>query len=283
MRPIIVPIDFSDCSINAFMHALSIAKRSELDLVLVWVKKPDENQVPFLDHSGDPKMAVEAEFKKIIAKYQPELPASKIDFRIREGKVNKEIVQEAYDSAAFLIVVGTHGISGFEEFWIGSNAQKLVSESPCPIITIRGGIQISKELTRIVMPIDSTIETRQKVPFTSLIAKLFAAEVHILVLYTSKVQAERLQVEEYAEQAAKYLHENKLKFVIETVEVKDLVEDVIDYAKLADANLISIMSEMVKSTKNLWLGSYAHQMVNHCPIPVLTIHIKDLMRVATGG
>lgn len=283
MRPIIVPIDFSDCSINAFMHALSIAKRSELDLVLVWVKKPEENQVPFLETTEDPKKAVTAEFEKMVAKYQPELPASKIEFRIREGKVNKEIVKEAYESAAFLIVVGTHGISGFEEFWIGSNAQKLVSEAPCPIITIRGGIKISKELTRIILPIDATIETRQKVPFTSLIAKLFEAEVHILVLYTSKVQAERLQTEEYAEQAAKYLHENKIKFIIETVEVKELVEDIITYAKLVDANLISIMSEMVKSTKNLWLGSYAHQMVNHCPVPVLTIHIKDLMRTATGG
>lgn len=283
MRPIIVPIDFSDCSMNAFMHALSIAKRSELDLVLVWVKKPEETQVPFLEGAGDPVKAVEAEFKKLIAKYQPELPASKIEYRIKKGKVNKEIVQEAYDSAAFLIVVGTHGISGFEEFWIGSNAQKLVSEAPCPVITIRGGIKISRDLTRIILPIDSTLETRQKVPFTSLIAKLFNAEVHILVLYTSKVQAERLQIEEYAEQAAKYLHENKIKFIIETVEVKELVEDIITYAKLVDANLISIMSEMVKSTKNLWLGSYAHQMVNHSLIPVLTIHIKDLMRTATGG
>jgi nucleotide-binding universal stress UspA family protein len=227
--------------------------------------------------------AVEAEFKKLIVKYQPELPASKLEYRIRHGKINKEIVKEAYDSAAFLIVVGTHGISGFEEFWIGSNAQKLVSESPCPIITIRGGINISKDLKRIVMPIDATLETRQKVPFTSLIAKIFAAEVHILLLYTSKVQAERRQVDEYAEQAAKYLHENKIKFVIETVDVKELVDDVISYAQKVDAGLISIMSEMLKSTRNLWLGTYAHQMVNHSPIPVLTIHVKDLLRVATGG
>ncbi|MEI6577611.1 MAG: universal stress protein [Bacteroidota bacterium] len=283
MRPIIVPIDFSDCSINALLHALSIAKHSELDIVMVWVKKPEENQVAFIESAGDPITAVETEFKKLIAKYQPDLPASKLEYKIRTGKINKEIIQEAYDSAAFLIVVGTHGISGFEEFWIGSNAQKLVSEAPCPIITIRGGINIGKELKRIVMPIDATIETRQKVPFTSLIAKLFQAEVHILLLYTSKVQAERRQVDEYAEQAAKYLHENKIKFVIETVEVKDLVDEVLAYAKQIDAGLIATMSEMLKTTKNLWLGSYAHQMVNHSPIPVLTIHIKDLMRVSTGG
>jgi len=83
--------------------------------------------------------------------------------------------------------------------------------------------------------------------------------------------------------SAKYLHENKIKFVIETVEIKELVEDVISYAQKIDAGLITIMSEMLKSTRNLWLGSYAHQMVNHSPIPVLTVHVKDILRVATGG
>jgi nucleotide-binding universal stress UspA family protein len=283
MRPIIVAIDFSECSINALDHAMTIAKRSELDLLMVWVRKPEGTQAPFIEGAEDPVRAVEAELQRLVDKYQPELPNCKIYYKIREGKIHKEVAAEARDSAAFLIITGTHGISGFEEFWIGSNAQKLVSESPCPIITIRGGVEKSRDLKKIVMPIDHSLETRQKVPFTTLLAKLFDAEIHVLVLYTSKINAVRAQVEDYTEQVVKYLHENKVKFVIETLEVKELVEDIIEYAERVDANLISIMSEMVKSAKNLWLGSYAHQMVNHSRIPVLTIQIKEIMRVATGG
>ena len=89
----------------------------------------------------------------------------------------------------FLVMAGTHGASGFEEFWIGSNANRIVSALRKPVITIRGGVNINRNLEKIVLPLDSTPETRQKVPFTAYMAKIFNAEVHILRVYTSKVLA----------------------------------------------------------------------------------------------
>jgi len=277
MRPIIVGVDFSDCSINALEHAISIARKAEIDLHMVWVKKPDEGVPDFLKTDKDRSTAVDKHFQRLIDKYQPEIPNSKLSFSIREGKVHKEMVSLATEMNASLLVVGTHGSSGFEEMWIGSNANRIVSQAPCPVITILGSLNINKELARIVMPIDSTMETRQKLPFTALIAKLFDAEVHVVLIFTTKVAAVRRQIEEYAQQSIKYLHENDIQYKVEYLEVKNMVDDLLTYAKTVDANLISIMTEMEKSTWNLWLGSYAQQMVNHSPIPVLTIHAKDVM------
>jgi nucleotide-binding universal stress UspA family protein len=152
-----------------------------------------------------------------------------------------------------------------------------VSQSPCPVITIRGSLNIARDLARIVLPIDSTLETRQKVPFTALMAKLFDAEVHVVLTFTTKVASIRRQIEEYAQQTIKYLQKADVKYKVEYLEVKNMVDDILNYSKTVDANLISIMTEMEKSTWNLWLGSYAQQLVNHSPIPVLTIHAKDVM------
>jgi nucleotide-binding universal stress UspA family protein len=230
----------------------------------------------------DPEEAVNdarQTFDEMIRQYQDRLPKNKLTYVIREGKVYQEIVKQADEDEAFLILAGTHGSSGFEEFWIGSNAQKIVSASRCPVITIRGGVNIKRELTRIILPIDSTPETRQKVSVTALLAKYFNAEIIVLSLYSTQVEAVRNLIGKYAKQVAAYLKENGINHRLEDMEdVDNLTDATIEYAMKTEANLISIMTEQEKTTKNLWLGPYAQQMVNHSPIPVMSIHSTEFMR-----
>jgi nucleotide-binding universal stress UspA family protein len=282
MSTIIVAIDFSECSINAFLHALSIAKTCNHDLKLVWVGKPESQKDHLVDSEGDPSKEVKKKFEEMIAKYQPELPDNKITSKIRKGKVYKEIAEEAKESRAILIVVGTHGASGFEEFWIGSNATRIVTAAFCPVITIRAGIKIQRPLSRIVLPIDSTLETRQKATFTGYLAKMHSAEVHILRLYTSKVKAMRQNVDFYAGQVGRYFDQEGIKYVSVARDADNLSEAMINYAKEVDANLISIMTDQESTTSNLWMGPYAAQTVNHSPIPVLSIHSRELMTIQTN-
>jgi nucleotide-binding universal stress UspA family protein len=278
MKTIISAVDFSDCSINALEHAVSIAKHSGSNLLMLWVNNPYTTKtILSSDMSDDLVEEVEHQFTKLINKYSPELPESKIDYIIREGKVYKEVVNQARESEAWLIVAGTHGSSGFEELWMGSNANRIVTAAPCPIITIRSGVEISRKLERIVMPMDNTMETRQKVPFTCELAQAFDAEVYILAIFTTTIEEIRDKVQIYAKQASKYLKENGVKHQIIELEAENLSTTTMEYAKKIDANLISIMTEQEKTAINLWLGPYAQQMVHHSPIPVLSIHPKEIL------
>jgi len=282
MTKIIVAIDFSDCSINAFIHALSIARHCSVDLHLVWVEKPLSEKDKFDKQYDSAARDVKKQFDEMILKYQPELPGNKITYKIRTGTVYKEIAKEAKDTKAMLVVAGTHGASGFEEFWIGSNANKIVSAAPCPVITIRAGINIMRPLKKIVMPIDRTIETRQKATFTGYLARKHDAEVHILSLYTSKVKALRSDVNIYAGQVELYFQQEGVNYQMAFMECDNISDAMIEYAKKTDANLISIMTEQESKTSNLWMGTYAHQTVNHSPIPVLSIHSKETYAVGAG-
>jgi len=275
MSKIIVAIDFSDCSINAFLHGLSIAKHCSNDLVLVWVEKPSSEKDKFEKQAGDPSREVKKQFEELISKYQPELTGNTITYKLRTGTVYKEITMEAKESKAKLVIAGTHGASGFEEFWIGSNANKIVSASPCPVITIRAGINVQRPLTKIVLPIDSTLETRQKATFTGQLAKKHDAEIHILSLYTSSVKAIRQDVNIYAGQVELYYKQEGIRSQMASMECTNISDAMIEYAKKTEANLISIMTEQESKTSNLWMGPYAHQTVNHSPIPVLSIHSKE--------
>jgi nucleotide-binding universal stress UspA family protein len=282
MLKIVVAIDFSDCSINAFLHAVSIAQHCKSDINLVWVQKPVTQKEKFVEQESDPIREVKRAFEELIAKHQPDLPDNKITYKIRVGKIYKEVTQEAKESKATLIVVGTHGASGFEEFWIGSNANKIVAASSCPVITIRGGINIQRPLTRIVFPIDSAEETRQKSTFTAYLAKKHDAEIFVLKLYSSKLKAMRQNVDRYTTQVCGYFDEEKVKYSVDAVDTLNISDAMIDYAKMIDANMIAIMTEQETTATNIILGPYAHQTVNHSPIPVLSIHPKETLSGGVG-
>ncbi len=280
-KKILVGIDFSDCSLNALEHAITIAQRASSGITMVWVNHLDYSKEIFSVEPKDLMKEVEAKFNGIVKKYKSKLGREDFNFQIRKGKVYKEICAAADEINAFLIVIGTHGSTGFEEFWIGSNANRVVSATTKPIITIRAGVDIEKGLKKIVVPFDSTKVTRQKLPMTALLAKFFNAEVHILGMYTSSLDDIRYRIQNYVEQAKDYLEENDIRHKESFIETDHITESTIEYAQKVNANLISIMTEQETKTSNLWLGPYASQMVNHSPVPVLSIH-PDRIRFFNG-
>jgi nucleotide-binding universal stress UspA family protein len=276
MKKILVAIDFSDCSVNALEHAITIANKAKAQILMVWVNKPEGTRDIFTEGPETLTSMVTDRFEELMDKYQGEADQPMV-FKIREGSIYKEIVKESEDHDVEMLVVGTHGASGFEEFWIGSNAYRIVSSVAKPVLTIRGGVDISRELNKIVLPIDSSMETRQKVPFTAYVAGLFGAEVYILSVYTTKVMAIQNKVDGYSEQVMKHLEEENIKYQLESILTDNVTTGTIEFAEGIDANMIAIMTEQEKTTKNLWLGPYAQQMVNHSPIPVLSVHPKEFL------
>ncbi len=271
-KVILVGIDFSDCSINALEHAITIARKAKAGIAMVWINHLDYSKEIFSVEPQDLEKEVITRFEALIKKYQYHLLDEKIEYYIRKGKVYKEMCKVANEIEAFLIIIGTHGSSGFEEFWIGSNANRLVSGSSKPIITIRGGIDVGTDLKKIVLPLDSTKITRQKLPMTALLAKYFNSEVYILGIFTTTSDDIRYRVRNYVSQAEEYFVENGIKYKSTTIEADNITEATVKYAQEIGANLISIMTEQETTAANLLHGPYASQMVNHSPIPVLSIH-----------
>ncbi len=271
-KVILVGIDFSDCSINALEHAITIARKAKAGIAMVWINHLDYSKEIFSVEPQDLEKEVITRFEALIKKYQYHLLDEKIEYYIRKGKVYKEMCKVANEVEAFLIIIGTHGSSGFEEFWIGSNANRMVSGSSRPIITIRGGIDVGTDLKKIVLPLDSTKITRQKLPMTALLAKYFNSEVYILGIFTTTSDDIRYRVRNYVSQAEEYFAENGIKYKSTTIEADNITEATVKYAQEIGANLISIMTEQETTAANLLHGPYASQMVNHSPIPVLSIH-----------
>jgi nucleotide-binding universal stress UspA family protein len=192
-----------------------------------------------------------------------------LNYEIKEGKVFKEITNLAEKSKDALIVLSTHGQSGFEELFIGGHAYKITSHSRNPVITVRRS-KIPSNIDKIVLPLDITFQTREKVPYTVKMAKLFHSEIHLLSVRLSNIKSFEKKLHQYVQQVAAYIDKQKIPFTIQHLKGNNLTDITLDYARSVNADLISIMTEQEKSISNLLLGSYAHQMINKAFIPVLS-------------
>ncbi len=278
MKDIIVGIDFSKGSLNALNYSILLANKLGNGITMVWVDKPSSADSVFDNTASAYRKEVHRRFDEIIKTYSKDLKKGALHYKIRSGKVYAEIGNQAKYNDSKYIIVGTHGISGFEEVWIGSNANRVVSSAPCPVITLRQGYVIKKKISKIVMPIDSTLETRQKAPYVAELAKAFNAEVLIPGLLVSTVSTIKNRVENYCRQMIEYFNKYEIKNSYAELKVSNVTSDTLRFAEQHNADMICIMTEQETAAANIFLGPYAQQMVNHSPIPVLSIHPKNFYR-----
>ena len=278
MKQIIVAIDFSKTSLSALAYGIHLANKAGADLQMVWVDNTTSDEVAFEGFAHEERNEKVMLLKELQETYGKKLKKGKLDYKTRKGKVYIEIAQQAKAINADLIIAGTHGVSGFEEFWIGSNAYRIVTSAPCPVITLRYDCPV-KDVRKIIIPIDSSQETRQKIPVASQLAQLFNSEIHILSLYSTSLKSVHKRVDNYAKQVMDYLHERKVKYVSVVKESENITRTTIDYAESESADLIAIMTEQETTTANIFLGPYAQQMVNHSPVPVLSMRSKELVPI----
>jgi len=272
MQPVVVAVDFSNTSIHAVEYAIPIANKLKSDIVLVWVDKISPQESLYPDTSNANRNEAKKRFEELLLQFHRKLAKGiKMEYKLRKGKIYHEVETLAKHLGAALIITGAHGISGYEEYWIGSNAFKIVTYATCPIITVRHDFEIRKEIGRIIVPVDGSAETLQKLPFTARIARLFKSEVHVVTTHSSNLKSIQRIADKYAQVAVNYLKAGKINCVEDSIVANDLTKALLSYAVNVKADLISIMTEQ-ETPVNILLGPQAQQMINQSPIPLLSLH-----------
>lgn len=281
MEKIIVATDFSASSIHALEYAIMVANRAKASIILVWVNNLSSREGLIGISSEMIETEAAQRLSGLIEKYKPKLEAGSMTYKIRNGRIYKEVANQAKYDDADLIICGAHGASGFENNWAGSNAFRILSYAQCPVITVRHSYSWTIDKSgNIILPIDSTENTRQKVDFTCELAKILDCTIHVLGLYTTSLSSIRRKVDSYVNQVEKYIREEGIPVWVEKLHADNVTKTTLTYAESVKADLISIMTEQEKSAYNLILGPYAQQMVNTSIIPVLGMTPKEINPVS---
>ncbi len=275
MKNLLVAIDFSKNSIHALKYALMYANQLEADVTMIWVDNCVGSDFLLEKAVGESRHESKEMFNEILAKYEKMNKGRKLDFKLCKGKVFEEISKHANKINADLIFTGTHGVTGFEEYWIGSNAYRIVTHAPCPVITLRKSFKFGKDVRKILLPIDSTPQSSSKVYTTAAIAAAYGSEVQVLALHTSTLGSLKRQVDKHLKTISEHFKESKIKFAINEINTNNVTQDTIDFALKNNSDLVAIMTEQETTQANVFLGTFARQLVNNCPVPVLSVRIPQ--------
>jgi nucleotide-binding universal stress UspA family protein len=276
MKNIIVGIDFSETSLNALEHGVSLALRLKSKLTLLFVVSPDAKLMEEIaeDKKSNIVDIADKKMKQLLVHCQRILPKDKVKYKIRIGKVSQEINEEAKEQGDAIIVIGTHGCSGFEELFIGSSAFRLINQTDSPVISIRQGVNIHRDLTSLLVVIDDTRETLQKLKIAAPLAKAFNAKVEILGYYPAQFKNIKDTIDAYVHRSEVYLTERDVRFHSTFVEGSEKVKTVLNFAKEKEVNLIIVMKEVELNGDNVFvLAPFSEKIVNRSPYPVLNVSV----------
>ncbi|MFI5220890.1 MAG: universal stress protein [Bacteroidia bacterium] len=263
-KNILCPFDGSVQSVVALKSAVFFAKKFHAHLTVVHI---DESKIS----NEEIKTALDLNTAGLEYSYLH-----------KQGRPYKGIVEAAKETDANAVIMGTHGISGFEEFWMGSNAYKVVHMAHCPVLTMRENIH-HNDFRNIVLPIDTSFETRQKVPLAIDLAKKFDSTIHVIGVSVDHNHEAEHKILLYFHQIKKVIEEEGIKFSFERKLGGNITNVTIDYAKKVNADLIIIMTEQENLLSSIFLGKFAQQMVNHSTIPVFSVAPRsDLLRATAG-
>jgi len=141
LKKILVPHDFSPPSRKAFKYAFRFAKEFGSHLILLHVLAPVSSR-SFMELPGKPAFS-EKELASAEKNLRVLLSSAEVGglketrSTLRTGIPSHEIVEAAKDFDVDLIVIATHGYTGWKHFCIGSTAERVVRAAPCPVLVVR--------------------------------------------------------------------------------------------------------------------------------------------------
>lgn len=275
VEKILIPIDFSETSFLAIEHAATIARAFKADLVLLHVVERHWEKFSIVV----PEMRINAP-EGIINSIEKRLEdiakdvflnyAVKSSCITANGTIFSEIISVSEEQQVDLIVMGTHGTSGFVEFFIGSNAYKVVTSSNCPVLTVQTHAK-KVSFGNILLPVDNSAHSRQKVNHAIVMARHFSSHLHVVGLADFDDTKELNKFEIKIEQIEAYINRCGLTCSTSIVQGTNQAIMTTERAKAVNADLIIIMTDQEENIAGRLLGTYAQQIVNHSIIPVMCI------------
>lgn len=253
---ILVPTRYSEMDAVALSQSYNLAKKTNSKLVLLNVIATEPSPDDF------------ARLDKIAEAARKE-SGLEILTKVLKGKVFEKIIQVAEEMKPLFIIFGLDNQKERNKIF-GDNAFKLLSKSPSPVITIHGKNH-KDGCQNIVLPLDHTKETREKVGKAIEFAKLFDAKIRVVSVLATKEPEYKKKVLMYSKQTLKYIAEKGVRCTMQMLEGTNIAELVVNYAKEVDGDLILIMTQEEVGIKDFFVGTSAQQVINSSPIPVLSV------------
>ncbi len=274
MKKILLPTDFSDQAEYALKVAATIARHNDATIYLMHML-----ELPSHFLSGDTNLNVPEQllFMKIAHERfektmeQDFMKDINVEITVETHKAFDGITQAIRQHDIDLVVMGSSGVSGIKEMFIGSNTEKVVRTADAPVLVIKNAID-EFNVDNFVFASDFTND--QKLVFEQAIdfANIFNATLHLLFVNTPN----RFVTTAAAEKKMKDFivgFKDLKKYELHIYNDDTIERGILNFSESIDADLIGMSTHGRQGLAHFFNGSISEDLVNHALRPVITFKI----------
>lgn len=297
LEAILCPVDLSEISRGALGYAIALASEYSARLRVLEVLSH-----PSLPPAVTPPAVtgLTLELRKTLLEeieqlVQPAVAAGvPTDVRLEEGYVVAKILEEAESFSADLIVMGTHGRTGFDRMVLGSVTEKVLRKAECPVLTVpvlsRHATDTPLRFHAVLCAVDFSEPSANAVDYAVSLAGHAAARLALItVLDWPVIDAEPTRAlgstleafrREWETHAARELREAVSTATRETTRVEEILaigkpaREILRVAVETGADLIVMGVHGRGPVERAMLGSTTHHVIRHAVCPVLTVRVR---------
>ena len=276
MKKILFPTDFSEVANNAFVHALEFAKIIQGEIVLLHTF-----DLPVFDNQFFPENfmviydSLELSQFKMFKDEIPKLRAIaeerhlekiKLTHRLMDGDLLSNIKKAIKEDHIDFVVMGTSGVTGWEAFFVGSNAGSAIIGIDVPMLCVPLGAKFKKIET---IGFTTRFRPKDKKALKTIldIAEKTKAKVKCLYVRTSDSDVSKDTIEEWEEE----FMEKRIEFFIITSD--EIKETILDFVLYKDIDVLTMLTYKRGFFEGLFKPSFTKKVANNFDIPILAIHI----------
>ncbi|MBS1558328.1 MAG: universal stress protein [Bacteroidetes bacterium] len=282
MKKILVPVDFSKTSNTAFDVAFDVAKKNGADLIALHVVEEIKNESyritgEWQKEDWEDKIFTFELLKKSKAQLEklvkdPKYSALKVYGELRVGNPYHGITTIVAEQKVDLIVMGTKGHTKLEDMVIGTNTEKVVRHSRCPVLTVQGK-PATTDFKNIVY---ATGMSQEEEVFSRMIKRtqqIYDSTIHLVRINTpADFQRDRIVKDALQKYAKKLALKNYTINVYNDISEED---GIVYFADSIKADLIGMATHGRTGFAHVLAGSIAEDVVGRsAKCPVLTFVIK---------
>lgn len=274
MKKILVPTDFSEEANNALNVAAQLAKKYDAEIYLLHLLELPLHQIDAMaTHSELPEAMF---FMKLAHKRFEELASQDFleDIQVHETIEFDQSFAGIKDTCRKhdidLIVMGSHGVTGFKEMFIGSNTEKVVRSSDVPVLVIKNKHE-AFDINDFVFASDFKNDNKETYKQAVKLAKAFDSKIHLVMVNT----ANRFTTTEVANQRIEsFIKDTNFENYCVNIYNDETVEQgILNFSKSINADLIGISTHGRQGIAHFFNGSISEDLVNHAKRPVVTFKI----------
>jgi nucleotide-binding universal stress UspA family protein len=266
---ILIPIDFTKQSLAAIRQSYNLAKYTHSKLILLHAFEKNGEE----SHDALHKLTKQTE-------HESGVPT---EFMNVKGDIYEQTDKVAEEAGATLIIAGLESHMRFRDI-IGSSASKLIRKAPCPVITIRGN-DLRDGCENILLPLDMSPETREKVDVAIQFAHYFGASIRIVGVFNADDTEYENRLLPYTHQVKQFIKSKGISCTNKSIPCVDIADTVVEYANKIEADLIIIMNQPDLGVVEFFKGTDTQRIVDISNIPVMTIQPmkrESMMSFGTG-